>query len=384
MTAMENPATYEEAKPIYEGEPIGSIWMLPDFDKLLLWAIGLKASDVMLVPKNPVWVRLHGSWVEVTRRPVGSEEIEMLLDGMVRSNTGSSRIKGAEDVDATYEVRSDRFTVHLFRVNGTGCRDAQSSGASVVMRINPALPPKLADLDPEPAIIEHGFPDNGLVLATGVMGSGKSTLLASMLRHIRENWARHIISYESPIEFDLSGVPCAKGPCVQVEIPKNLSSFAKAPRNSTRRAVDVALYGEARDQETLHGMIEEAEIGVAVYSTVHTRSVAETPARILNVFPADMQNQVLATMLPSLRLIVQQRLVPRVDGRGRVALREILAFDAQMREKLMSTQSGALSLEIQKMVESAGQPLIEDATKKYGEGLISAERYHGICREFEK
>ena len=100
----------------------------------------------------------------------------------------------------------------------------------------------------------------------------------------------------------------------------------RAVRTSTRTAPDVVLIGESRDPETLRGMIESAETGVAAYSTVHTRSVPETITRIINVFPFDEQRQIAATLLSSLRLIVNQRLLPRAGGDGRVALREFLAF----------------------------------------------------------
>jgi Tfp pilus assembly pilus retraction ATPase PilT len=105
--------------PFYEGEPLGQQWNLPEFDKLLLWAVERKASDIMLVPGDPVWVRIHGAWMKVTHRPVGSEEIELMLDLMVRSNAASARIKGAEDVDEAHEVKADRFRTYRFRVDGS-------------------------------------------------------------------------------------------------------------------------------------------------------------------------------------------------------------------------------------------------------------------------
>ena len=186
------------------------------------------------------------------------------------------------------------------------------------------MPPVLEDLQVEPGILEHAFPSNGLVLVTGVMGSGKSTLLAAILRHIIEQGGRNVITYEAPIEFDFTTIPNAGGPVSQSAIPDHLQSFLKATRNSTRAAPDVVLIGESRDPETLRGMIESAEIGVAAYSTVHTRSVPETLSRIINVFPVEERLQVSATLLSCLRLVVSQRLLPLPDGKGRTALREYL------------------------------------------------------------
>lgn len=365
----------------YPEEPVGA-WFLEDFDKFLLWADQQNASDVMLVPAKPLWIKVHGKWMTVTRRPIGTNEIETLMDSMSRSNSSAAQIKGAKDIDFPHEVRKDRFSSVRFRVNGTGCRIGWSAGITVVMRTIPALPPALETLKVEPNIMTHGFPENGLVLATGVMGQGKSTLLASMLRHLNETRAKSIMTYEAPIEFDLTNIPNAMGPVTQTEVPTHLESFVVAPRNSARRAADVVMVGESRDPETLHGMIEQAEIGTAVYSTVHTRGVAETPTRIINVFPSDRHNQIASTLIPSLRLIIQQRLLPAIGG-GRIAIREILAFDSGMRDELITVPTHDLIPAIQEQLKRYGQPLLSDARQKYRDNRISKEELHKIEHEFE-
>ena len=169
------------------------------------------------------------------------------------------------------------------------------------------------------------------------MGSGKSTLLAAILRDIIEKGGRHVSTYEAPIEFDFDAIPNPGGPVSQSTIPEHLKSFLTATRNSTRTAPDVVLIGESRDPDTLRGMIESAEIGVAAYSTVHTRSVPETISRIINVFPIGERLQITATLISSLRLIISQRLLPLADGSGRIALREYLAFTPEIREALLNT-----------------------------------------------
>jgi defect-in-organelle-trafficking protein DotB len=267
-------------------------------------------------------------------------------------------------------------------VNASGCKDGTGGGASIVMRSIPSLPPKIEDLGIEPEIMEAATPNNGLVLVTGVMGTGKSTLLSSVLRYIRENQPRNILTYEAPVEFDLMGIPNPCGPLAQASIPEHLTNFNRAAPNSARRAADVVLIGESRDVETLRGMIEMAEIGVAAYSTVHTRGVAETPTRIINVFPADMQNQIASTLLASLRLIVQQRLLSSTKG-GRIALREFLVFDAAIRQELFGIPVNGLIPAIQAMVESRGRTILQDAEEKYSQGLIYKEDYEAIRHEQE-
>ena len=181
-----------------------------------------------------------------------------------------------------------------FRGNATPVADGYSTGVKIVFRTIPSMPPALEDLNVEQGILDHAMPSNGLVLVTGVMGSGKSTLLAAILRRIIESGGRNVSTYEAPIEFDFDAVPNPGGPVSQSTIPEHLKSFLTATRNSTRTAPDVVLIGESRDPDTLRGMMESAEIGVAAYSTVHTRSVPETLSRIINVFPFAERLQVTA------------------------------------------------------------------------------------------
>lgn len=360
-------------------------WDIERFDQFLVWATQENASDVALQPNKGIWMRVHGAWRPATHRKLTSHEIGILLDLTTTKNgTAVARTDAGDDIDAAYQVKVDRFSSVRFRVNGTACRDgAALSGISIIYRMIPSVPLVLETFNLESLIIENAFPPNGLVMVTGVMGSGKSTLLSSILRFIAENQPRHIMTYEAPIEFDLTCDEILhKGPCTQMQIPDHLRDFVAAPRNSARRAADVVMYGEARDQETLRSMIEEAEIGVAVYSTVHTRSVAETLPRIINVFPSHLQNQVAASLLSSIRLVVHQRLLPKIGG-GRVALREILAFDAQKRTELAEAPLHDIGLVLQRMVESDGQPLIKAAEREYRNGLIDDTALKLIAKEFK-
>lgn len=367
---------------IFPDEPMMH-WQSSDLDRLLLWGVERGASDVVLQPSHPVWIRQHGRWLPVTNREISSEEIFELVDRMSGTASSSAQLKGSKDLDFAYEVSTSRFDAERFRVNATACRDGWGTGAEVTMRSIPSLPPKLEELDVEREIVDHAFPDRGLVLVTGTVGTGKSTLLASLLRHIRENQHRKIVTYEAPIEFDLMSIPDAKGPLVQTEIPGHLGEFGVAPRNAMRRAVDVMLVGESRDRETLWGMLEAAETGVAAYSTVHTQSVADTPARIINVFPADMQQQVASTLISSLRLVVQQRLEQSPKG-GRVPIKEYLVFSRSVRDAVMEAGLRDISPTVQELVEQRGRGVLQDATEKYDAGLLYEETIRKIEREQQK
>lgn len=243
-------------------------------------------SDLNLRSGLPAWMRLNGIWRKVTQRPITTDELLAALERLTKNNSVSALIKsGQSDYDFAHEIEESRGVRRRFRGNATPVADGYSTGVKIVFRTIPSMPPALEDLNVEQGILDHAMPSNGLVLVTGVMGSGKSTLLAAILRRIIETGGRNVSTYEAPIEFDFDAVPKPGGPVSQSTIPEHLKSFLTATRNSTRTAPDVVLIGESRDPDTLRGMMESAEIGVAVYSTVHTRSVPETLSRIINVFP---------------------------------------------------------------------------------------------------
>lgn len=366
----------------YVDEPI-SRWLTEDFAQLLKWGAENGMSDLAIYSKAPAWIRLHGQWVKVTERNVASDELFFILDDVSQNSAAAAQIKSGGDLDFAYEVQVKRGVRKRFRVCATACKDGWSTGVSLVFRTIPEYPPTIEEINLEPEICDAAFPNNGLVLVTGTMGSGKSTTISAMLRHIGQNQCKHIVTYEEPIEFDLMGLSGLKGPLIQSAVPQHLRSFLSGIRNATRRAPDVILVGESRDPETLRGMIEAAEIGVTAYSTVHTRSVAETPTRIINVFPVEQQQQIASTMLASLRLIIQQRLLKNLKG-GRIAIREYLAFTPSIRRHLMKTPIQNLIKEIENYVNDQGSSLLKAAAKLYLDGMISEQDYQQLLKEREE
>ena len=343
-------------------------WDHTDINALLLWGTNSGMSDLCLRSGIPVWMRLNGIWRPVTRKAITTDELLVALERLTKNNSVAAMIKsGQSDYDFAYQIEESRGVRRRYRGNATPVADGYSTGVKIVFRAIPSEPPALDNLGVEQEILAHATPDNGLVLITGVMGSGKSTLLAAILRHIIEKGGRHVCTYEAPIEFDLDAIPNPGGPVSQSTIPEHLQSFLTATRNSTRTAPDVVLIGESRDPETLRGMIESAEIGVAAYSTVHTRSVPETLSRIINVFPTEEKPQVTATLLSSLRLIVSQRLIPLPDNSGRTALREYLAFTPEIRETLLDVPPERLIQKTEELLAVSGQRIQEAAENQQGQ-----------------
>lgn len=360
-------------------------WDYADINALLLWGTNSGMSDLCLRSGIPAWMRLNGVWRPITQRPITADELLTALERLTRNNSVAAMIRsGQSDYDFAHQIEESRGIRRRYRGNATPVADGYSTGVKIVFRAIPSEPPALESLHVEQGILDHATPGNGLVLVTGVMGSGKSTLLSAILRNIIETGGRHVCTYEAPIEFDLDAIPNPGGPVSQSTIPEHLQSFLTATRNSTRTAPDVVLIGESRDPETLRGMIESAEIGVAAYSTVHTRSVPETLSRIINVFPNEERLQVTATLLSSLRLIISQRLVPLPDESGRIALREYLAFTPEIREALLDTPPEKLIQKTEYLLALSGQRIQEAAARAYEDGKIAKDKFLAIQAERRK
>ena len=345
---------------------------LGELNVLLLRAVELKASDIVLKPDDPVWLSLHGEWVRGTRRRINGPEISDLLNETARHPSASAQVGAGLAMDYAYVVPATRFTRNRFRVNATQCRTARGCGFELTLRPIPDQPPSLADLNLEPGILEALFPLYGLVLTTGPVGSGKTTVQASTLAHSARTRPRRILTYEAPIEFDLDGIPDRIAPVTQMEIPYDLKEFRESVRNSLRRAGNILLVGECRDVETFQSLLEAAETGVAVYSTVHTNSVADTISRTVDMFPWQERAGAVRKMITSLRLVIHQRLFP-MPGGGRVAIREFLAFTPEIRKSLEKEDPARIASRIEELVERFGQPLWRDALAKAEQGRISEE-----------
>lgn len=358
-------------------------WHEQDLQNFLLWCAGLKVSDIVFKSNEFVYVRLDGRWLAVTKTKIAQSDMEVLIESSSKSNSTYASVISGVPLDFSYSVRAGRGLNTRFRSNATAISSGGSNvGVSITFRVIAGVPPSLSDFDIEQGILDEIFIDKGLVLATGVMGSGKSTLIASVLHKRIKDEEINVLTYEDPIEFDYGEIQGRKAIVQQTEVPTHLrEGFDGAVTNSTRRAADVILMGESRNRETFIKMLEQSQIGSAVYSTVHTNTVASTLPRIINTYPSEEQNQIASMIISSIRLIVQQRLLPRQDGKGRIPLREFLAFTPEMKRTLLETPISALEKVIQEMVNKHGQSLMKDATDKYEKALIRESDYLKIKKE---
>jgi twitching motility protein PilT len=233
------------------------------------------------------------------------------------------KFKAQNELDLAYGVPGlGRFRVNVFQQRGT---------IGVVLRV---IPFKIMSIEQLllPKVLEKiAAEQRGLILVTGTTGSGKSTTLAAMVDHINSNETCHIMTIEDPIEFLIRD---KRSIVNQREVGVDTLSFAQALKSALRQDPDVILVGEMRDLETIETALTAAETGHLVLSTLHTLDATETIARIVSAFPPHQQKQVRLQLGSVLKGVVSQRLVPRADGKGRVAAVEVLVCNGRVREMI--------------------------------------------------
>lgn len=351
---------------------------------LLEHMVNINGSDLFLLGSSEVWCSRYGRKVKITNRRLSDNEVKSLISVIYNQNA-PSMLGAGQPIDTSYEFyreKIDGFNHERirfrFRVNAVGCLRGGRKSLTVTLRSIPSNPPHWEDLGIEPIIMETSRTlDQGLVLVVGATGNGKSTLLASILRDRIEEPDSHtnLVTIEKPIEFVFDEVNKPTSFCTQLQIGSDVNSFHEGVVNALRMAPNVILVGETRDLETTQASLEASMTGHGVFSTVHANNVPETFQRLVYVFPEDMQNQAKIDILQPMRMIVAQRLIPTVDG-GRTAIREYMIFEQKHKEIML--ESGNFAAAAFKMVHDEGRPMIEDATEKYREGIISEEWFKRI------
>ncbi len=349
-------------------------------DALLAHCETFKASDITIQSGSNVFAEIYGRLVKVTTRKLSQTELGDLLNHIYGPN-GTAQILSGSDIDTHYEFRPTRAERYRYRVNGTGCLVNGHDGIQLTLRSIPTTPPKLSEFNIPEAILKAMAPQEGIVYITGATGSGKSTLLASIIRSLVEDDESHrkVLTYESPIEFVYDEVEAKTAIVSQSEIPRHLPNFAAGVRNALRRKPRLILVGEARDAETISASLEAALTGHPVYTTLHTNGVAETIRRLVTTFPSQERHGRTIDILETIRLCVWQKLVPTVDGK-RVALREYLVFNEEIRDKLLQVEPDNVTAETRQILKQHGQLMVTAAKIEFEKGVISEREYNLILR----
>ncbi|MDE1170471.1 MAG: type IV pilus twitching motility protein PilT [Verrucomicrobium sp.] len=318
-------------------------------------------SDLHLLEGAPPKIRLHGDLRPLREEPLTQAEMAALLQPLAGEENWRHYLE-AGDLDFAHEFgEAARFRCNYYR---------QLHGMGAVFRIIPSRIKTIAELGVPPAIQAFGDLQSGLVLVTGPTGSGKSTTLAAVIDYINSTYARHIVTIEEPIEFVHAD---KQSRLTQREVPQETPTFASGLRAALREDADVVLVGEMRDLETISLALTAAETGLLVFGTLHTNNARKTIDRIIDAFPADQQEQIRVMLANSLRGVCAQLLFKRADGKGRLALNEILvatpAVGAIVREG-----ATAKLVDVLKSGRAEGMQLMDDAIEgALRQGLITAE-----------
>jgi twitching motility protein PilT len=294
-------------------------------------------SDLIFSPGRAPQVEVSGQLVELKYKGLECltpQDTMYIANEIIGKNeTPHRKLEQDGSADLSYGITGvARFRVNIFRQRGS---------CAVVMRVIPDKIPGFQELNLPEALKEVVDLRNGIVLVTGPTGSGKSSTLAAILDKMNEEKAYHILTIEDPIEF----LHRHKRSTVhQRELHSDTPSFALALRAALRQAPKVILVGEMRDRETIEIALEASETGHLVLSTLHTVDAAKTVERIVGVFPLADQQAIRTRLSKAFRYIVSQRLLPRKDGKGRIAAVEILRSTMRTREYVEKGETEGKSL----------------------------------------
>jgi twitching motility protein PilT len=337
-------------------------------EQVLRQVVRRDATDLLLLPGSPPILRVAGRLEQVDAPPLEADDIRALLAPHVAAHAWQAvREQGAADFSLRVMAvaggprGSLRFRVNLHRQRGE---------LAAAIRVLPREVPTLASLGLPASLAELVRPTRGLVLACGPTGSGKTSTLAALVGEINRTRTCHIVTIEEPVEYEH---PNVRSIVEQIEVGTDTPSFAAALRAALRQDPDVLLVGEMRDLETIAIALTAAETGHLVLSTLHTSDAAQAIHRIVDVFPAAQQGQIRQQLALALHAICCQQLVPRSDGRGRVAAVEVLLATQAVRQHIRKERTQNLHTEITLGKRTGMLALEESLAHLVQSGVIALE-----------
>jgi twitching motility protein PilT len=341
--------------------------------QMLTALVAAGGSDLHLTVGAPPMIRVHGGL-----RPLpdygklNSSDTAMLAHAAVSAQQWETFQKDQE-LDFAYSIRSvARFRGNLY---------AQRNSYGAVFRAIPHTIKPLDELGVPTSVARFAHLARGLVLVTGPTGSGKTTTLASLLDLANRSRSAHIVTIEDPIEFLHPHKRCLVN---QREVGTDTESFPQALKHALRQDPDIILVGELRDLETTATALTAAETGHLVLATLHTQSATQTIDRVIDIFPPHQQLQIRAQLAAGLQGVVTQALVPRADGKGRVAVCEILTATPAIRSLIREGKSHQIPSFMQAGGNEGMLAFDQHLAERVREGLVALPQALEICHSQEE
>ena len=328
---------------------------------LLNHLVQSKGSDLFITAGFPPAMKLDGKLTPITDKPLTADHTALIARALMDD-------KQAEEFDNTKECN---FAISLagvsrFRINAM----VQRGAAALVCRVITSQIPKFDNMNLPPILKQVVMEKRGLVIFVGGTGSGKSTSLAAMIDYRNENSLGHIITIEDPIEFVHPHKNCI---ITQREVGVDTENWFAALKNTLRQAPDVILIGEIRDRETMDYALAFAETGHLCMATLHANNSNQALDRIINFFPEERRTQLLNDLSLNLKGFISQRLVPKPDGKGRVAAVEVLLNSPLIAELILNGDIHGVKEIMARSRDLGMQTFDQSLFDLYEEGLIAYE-----------
>ena len=281
-------------------------------NQIIKAAVDRGASDLHIKAGDAFRARVHGKLVAMTKQALTPDQTKQIAVHLMPEED-KGKIDAVKDYDCSWAAEGiGRFRVNIMRQRGS---------FMIVMRVIPLDVPTFEKLQLPQILAKIAQAERGMILVTGVTGSGKSSTMAAMINYMNQHSNRHILTLENPIEFLHKDINCA---ITQREIGSDTSDFKQGLKSALRQDPDVIMIGEMRDAETIDTALKAAETGHLLISTLHTADALSTINRIVAMFSPGEQAVVRIRLGESLHSVISQRLIKKVDGKGRAVAAEVL------------------------------------------------------------
>ena len=315
---------------------------------LLKLMVSRNGSDLFITADFPPAIKVDGRVTKVSPQPLNAQHTLALTRSIMNDKQVAEFERTKESNFAISPPNVGRFRVNAF---------VQQGKVGLVLRTIPAILPTIDGLGVPQVLKEISLSKRGLCILVGATGSGKSTTLAAMVDWRNENSWGHIITVEDPVEFVHAHKNCV---VTQREVGLDTDSWEAALKNTLRQAPDVILMGEIRDRETMEHAVAFAETGHLCLATLHANSANQALDRIINFFPEERRNQLLMDLSLNMKALISQRLIPKQDGKGRVAAVEIMINSPLISDMIFKGEVTEIK-EIMKKSRQAGMQTFDQA-----------------------